>query len=145
MPNNFTKKGKNYSAFSSRMNDWMRAVTTPTPYRVGSPFRFNFSKIFQNWFLFIFLLFMLFFFVFIYQDENPSRMNSDYNKTYPLSAPLRYPNGDIVYNIAVIADLDRGSKVKESEWISYMKKGSLSISSDFKDIKVFKTHKPMLH
>lgn len=53
---------------------------------------------------------------------------SHYNDTYPLSSPQRTPGG-IRYRIAVIADLDTGSRAQEENtWFSYLKKGYLTLS-----------------
>ena len=53
---------------------------------------------------------------------------SHYNDTYPLSPPQRTPGG-IRYRIAVIADLDTGSRAQEENtWFSYLKKGYLTLS-----------------
>lgn len=53
---------------------------------------------------------------------------SQYNDTYPLSPPQRTPGG-IRYRIAVIADLDTGSRAQEENtWFSYLKKGYLTLS-----------------
>lgn len=52
-----------------------------------------------------------------------------YNDTYPLSAPQRTPGGTR-YRIALIADLDTGSKAQEENtWFSYLKKGYLTLSN----------------
>ncbi|ELW68245.1 Soluble calcium-activated nucleotidase 1 [Tupaia chinensis] len=51
-----------------------------------------------------------------------------YNDTYPLSAPQRTPGG-IRYRIAVVADLDTESRAREENtWLSYLKKGYLTLS-----------------
>ncbi|KAH0517964.1 Soluble calcium-activated nucleotidase 1 [Microtus ochrogaster] len=53
---------------------------------------------------------------------------SRYNDTYPLSLPQRTPGGTR-YRIAVIADLDTGSRAQEENtWFSYLKKGHLTLS-----------------
>lgn len=52
-----------------------------------------------------------------------------YNDTYPLSVPQRTPGGTR-YRIALIADLDTGSKAQEENtWFSYLKKGYLTLSN----------------
>ena len=49
-----------------------------------------------------------------------------YNNTYPLTQPIITPYG-MKYQIAVIADLDTDSKVKDKNlWQSYLKLGSLT-------------------
>ncbi|XP_026885263.2 soluble calcium-activated nucleotidase 1b isoform X1 [Electrophorus electricus] len=51
-----------------------------------------------------------------------------YNATYPLSPPERTANG-IRYRIAVIADLDTGSRSrKDNTWFSYLRRGHLLVS-----------------
>lgn len=51
-----------------------------------------------------------------------------YNDTYPLSAPLRTPQGTR-YRIAVIADLDTDSRSeKKLTWFSHMQRGHLLVS-----------------
>ncbi|KAE8575774.1 hypothetical protein XENTR_v10003937 [Xenopus tropicalis] len=52
-----------------------------------------------------------------------------YNDTYPLTPPLRTPEG-LRYLIAIIADLDTDSRsTKANTWISYLKRGYLTLSS----------------
>ena len=49
-----------------------------------------------------------------------------YNNTYPLTQPIITPTG-MKYRIAVIADLDTDSKVKDKNlWQSYLKLGTLT-------------------
>ncbi|KAM6957505.1 soluble calcium-activated nucleotidase 1 isoform 1-T2 [Aplochiton taeniatus] len=51
-----------------------------------------------------------------------------YNDTYPLSPPVRTPQGNR-YRIAVIADLDTDSRSeKKLTWFSYMRRGHLLVS-----------------
>lgn len=142
MSGNFYKKSKNYSGLSSRMSDWMRAVTSPTPYRIGSSFRVNVSKFIQNWAIMIIIVFAVMLILFsLHSNKNydqPCRHTTDnkYNSTYPLSPPQHLLNGDIVYKIAIISDLDINSKAKDGGWISHMKKGWLTISRDMTVVKV---------
>ncbi|CAL8274846.1 unnamed protein product [Lota lota] len=60
---------------------------------------------------------------------DPRDAGSLYNDTYPLSAPERTAGGTR-YRIAVIADLDTGSRSgdKELTWFSYLRRGYLSVS-----------------
>ncbi|XP_018089476.1 calcium activated nucleotidase 1 L homeolog isoform X2 [Xenopus laevis] len=52
-----------------------------------------------------------------------------YNDTYPLTPPLRTPEG-LRYHIAIIADLDTDSRsAKANTWVSYLKRGYLTLSS----------------
>lgn len=63
--------------------------------------------------------------------------NEDYNATYPLTKPVRLPNGDVRYNIGVISDLDEASKSKSepNKWLSFFLKGYLDISQDHSSAK----------
>ena len=132
------KKNKNLSGLSSRMNDWMRSVKGPNPYRIGSPFRVSISKFVQNWSVSI--LFLVFFLsiLFFFHGANKSELSGDgvYNYTYPLSKPHRSLNGDLTYKIAIISDLDTESKSKDGDWISHMKMGWLTISNDMRRVQV---------
>ena len=59
-----------------------------------------------------------------FQEFSKSKVH--YNNTYPLTQPTITPYG-MKYQIAVIADLDTDSKVKDKNlWQSYLKLGSLT-------------------
>lgn len=59
-----------------------------------------------------------------------------YNATYPLSPPVKTKDG-IRYRIGVIADLDQASRSsKEQTWLSYMKKGYLTVSDSLSRLAV---------
>lgn len=59
-----------------------------------------------------------------------------YNSTYPLTPPSTTPKG-IRFRIAVISDLDTGSKDKENyTWFSYLKKGYLIIDVTKKYVSI---------
>ncbi|MCL4134870.1 UNVERIFIED_CONTAM: hypothetical protein GTU68_026251 [Idotea baltica] len=57
---------------------------------------------------------------------------TSYNNTYPLTPPIYSARGYIKYRIAIISDLDTSSKhpTEENAWISYLKKGYLTINVD---------------
>uniref|UniRef100_H3D960 Soluble calcium-activated nucleotidase 1 n=1 Tax=Tetraodon nigroviridis TaxID=99883 RepID=H3D960_TETNG len=60
--------------------------------------------------------------------EASKRQEKPYNDTYPLSPPVRTKDG-VRYRIGVIADLDQASRSPQDQtWISYMKKGYLTVS-----------------
>jgi soluble calcium-activated nucleotidase 1 len=61
-----------------------------------------------------------------------------YNKTYPLTNPVKLPGGWIKYRIGVIADMDLKSKSLEEEgsWISYLKTGDILYNPESREIKV---------
>uniref|UniRef100_A0A6I8N5A7 Soluble calcium-activated nucleotidase 1 n=1 Tax=Ornithorhynchus anatinus TaxID=9258 RepID=A0A6I8N5A7_ORNAN len=59
-----------------------------------------------------------------------------YNATYPLSPPQRTPEG-LRYRIALIADLDTGSRARaENTWFSYLKKGHLTLAAGGERVSV---------
>ncbi|KAL8163413.1 UNVERIFIED_CONTAM: Soluble calcium-activated nucleotidase 1 [Gekko kuhli] len=59
-----------------------------------------------------------------------------YNDTYPLSPAQRIPEG-VRYRIGLIADLDTNSKgPSEHTWISYLKKGYLTLSASGDHVSV---------
>ncbi|XP_029707335.1 soluble calcium-activated nucleotidase 1b isoform X2 [Takifugu rubripes] len=60
--------------------------------------------------------------------QGHQKREKPYNDTYPLSPPVKTKDG-IRYRIGVIADLDQASRSsKEQTWLSYMKKGYLTVS-----------------
>ncbi|XP_074538393.1 soluble calcium-activated nucleotidase 1b isoform X1 [Halichoeres trimaculatus] len=71
--------------------------------------------------------------------QSPSRLSGrekPYNDTYPLSPPEKTSHG-IRYRIAVIADLDTASRSsKDQTWISYMKRGYLTVSDSADTLQV---------
>ena len=127
---------------SSPMNDWMRAIRTPTSYRVGTTaIRVNTMLLAKIAICGILILTCL---VFIIPSSSDFDVKSTwhfshhaYNQTYPLTDPVQNSEG-IQFKIAVIADPDTDSK-SESEkfnWYSYMKTGTLSISNDHRTLSV---------
>ncbi|XP_076879692.1 soluble calcium-activated nucleotidase 1b isoform X2 [Brachyhypopomus gauderio] len=61
-------------------------------------------------------------------QASAERAEPCYNTTYPLSPPERTPDG-VRYRIAVIADLDTGSRgQKDNTWFSYLRRGYLVVS-----------------
>lgn len=129
------------------MSDWMRAVTSPTPYRVSSSFTINTYRLAQ--FGIIMLLFLtglvLLIPVLFYSSNDHAGNNvhrryrtiPSYNDTYPLSPPTRTASGT-TFRIAVVADLDTDSKstTTENMWLSYLKLGTLTVSHDFRTFGV---------
>ncbi|XP_076629172.1 apyrase [Colletes latitarsis] len=118
----------------SYFRDWRQTLRTPCVYRVAnSTFRIQ-----CQYFALIFLLltvplFLLGFFSF--RGSVHSLTSSQfltqcqyykYNKTYPLSTPIRTLKG-ITYRIAIVSDLDHDSKSlnEQNTWYSIMKTGSL--------------------
>ena len=59
-------------------------------------------------------------------------LHPEYNSTYPLTRPSTLPDGTLQFRIGVISDPDTDSKSKSEKdtWISYMRKGYLTLSKD---------------
>lgn len=125
----------------SFVNDWMRAVRTPTAYRVGSAVHLNFRHLAK----FGFIMLLLFAFAALLlptSDYNPKfskrmALHPPYNSTYPLSKPEKTPFGTR-FRIGVITDLDTESKHKDKKntWISYFLKGHLTLSEDHQSVTI---------
>ena len=120
---------------TSRLSDWMRAVRAPTPHRVGSSFHLNTTRLAKFGIIMLLALTMVVLLI-PATDYNPKAskrlsLHPRYNSTYPLTAPTRTSNG-VTYRIGVISDLDTDSKSpdKKNTWISYFKKGHLTINPD---------------
>lgn len=118
------------------IRDWRKALRTPPSYRIGTTtFRFHFHFVF----IIICLATLVLLFYYVTPGSRSSYSDSDnlfekfhppvhqtYNYTYPLSAPI-IGNGMRTYRIAMIADLDKESRVNgQNVWKSYYKKGYLS-------------------
>ena len=124
------------------MHDWMRAIRTPTQYRVGSSTITVNSMMLAK--LGIGVLLLLTFLVLMipaadYDPHTNKRFahHPEYNSTYPLSPP-EYTTDGIKYRIAVITDLDHDSKSKDEKntWLSFMRIGHLTINSDRMRVKI---------
>lgn len=123
----------------------MRAVTSPTPYRVSSSFTLNTYRLAQLGIIMLLvltglvLLIPVLFFPFGNRVATPVRYRSigPYNRTYPLSNPFMTSHATR-FRIAVVADLDTDSRLKTTDeiWISYLKFGTLMISNDHRKIEV---------
>ncbi|XP_058804888.1 soluble calcium-activated nucleotidase 1 isoform X2 [Phymastichus coffea] len=114
--------------------DWRQALRTPHVYRVGnSTFRVQ-----SHFAVFIFFLFFIVFLYYGYpllisivcpnppSNTLPPCQYYFYNKTYPLTAPVKQFTG-VSYSIAMVSDLDTNSKTVDqvNTWYSYLKKGKL--------------------
>ena len=123
----------------SPMNEWMRAIRTPTSYRVGTTsIRLNTMFLAKIGILGLLILTFLVLIIPATSDLDPhSHVNKwkfsehAYNKTYPLTQPTRNAQG-LHYKIAAVADPDTDSKstTEKSTWYSYLKTGTLTISDD---------------
>ncbi len=127
---------------SIQMHDWMRAIRTPThQYRVGSAVTVDPTMVAK---IGIGILLILTCFVLLipaadYTSHGNVRFNQhpDYNSTYPLTKPTITAEGT-KFRIGVITDLDTESKSKAEKdtWLSYMRKGYLTLSADMKKVSV---------
>lgn len=145
----FTYKELENSPRAMYIRDWRSALRTPT-YRIGNrTVRFNYH--------FALLVFCAVVLILLYLYANHgSRSYSDgywlrsrhsqlqriiaYNATYPLTPPLSVKGGATIYRIAMIADLDKTSKVVHSDgsatWRSYLKKGYLTYTAAKNEIQI---------
>ncbi|KAF6030695.1 hypothetical protein EB796_010994 [Bugula neritina] len=121
----------------SEMDDWQRAISTPTRYRVGaSSINLRPKDVIQ---ICLLLFVVVFVGLVIYTHSAPLGARkvipltkpSSYSDKYPLSAPITTANGR-KFRIAVITDLDHGSKVDDSLWQSHYLKGFLIAGKDNK-------------
>lgn len=140
------------------IQDWRQAVRMPTAYRVG-----NSTLRIQTQFVvgvavvgvsFLVLLYALLPYarnghlvsdIMKHNEHGHSHVNSEtkhrhhwsYNSTYPLSAPMETTEG-MRFRIGLISDLDLDSmdKTEKYTWISYLKKGYLTIDVSKKKVSV---------
>ncbi|XP_017887428.1 soluble calcium-activated nucleotidase 1 isoform X2 [Ceratina calcarata] len=118
----------------SYLGDWRQALRAPLVYRVAnSTFRIQ-SQYLALIFLLLSASLFLFGFPLLRGIVRPLPANQcvtqcryqKYNKTYPLSSPVRTSKG-FTYRIAIVSDLDHDSRSldKKNLWYSIMKTGSL--------------------
>lgn len=118
----------------SYLRDWRQALRAPHVYRVAnSTFRIQSQYLALIFLLLSIPLFLLGFPLLrgVVHSSSSNQFLSQcryykYNKTYPLSAPIKTSKG-ITYRIAIVSDLDHNSKSldKKDVWHSIMKTGSL--------------------
>ncbi len=126
----------------TEQHDWMKAIRTPMQYRVGSSVHLNTTMLAK---LGIAFLLLLTFFVLVIpasDSYNPKvnkrfGLHSEYNDTYPLSPPEKTAEG-LRFRIGVVADLDTDSKSEKDKnvWLSYMKRGYLTLSNNHKRVSI---------
>lgn len=137
------------------VRDWRKALRTPPTYRIGNrTFRFQLPIVLLIGVILVILI-IVFYLKATSTDYSASYYNSiskydstwfrrgipygspTYNYTYPLTAPI-VSNGMRTYRIAIIADLDKASKIadKRDTWRSYYKKGYLSYTAATESIVV---------
>ena len=128
--------------YSIRVHDWMRAIRTPTQYRVGSAVTLNTAMLAKAGIAILLILtcFVLMIPAADYTSHTNKRfsLHPEYNSTYPLTKPTVLSNGATQFRIGVIVDPDTDSKSKTEKdtWISYMRKGYLTLSKDHSQISV---------
>lgn len=126
------------SNYPPSVNDWMKAIRRPTPYRVGNAKlqlkpRVVFYAVMLSTAVLILLVMVI---------PRPSRqpcfqdIKNVYDPTYPLTPPLRTSQGT-VYKIALVTDLDTNSKGKKpGTWYSYFRTGNLTLSDSHSSVIV---------
>jgi Apyrase len=128
-----------------RMSEWMRAVTSPTPYRVGNSLTINTYRLAQCAIAMLLLLTaaVLLIPVFFFSPSNVNIATTErykhappYNNTYPLSPVVKSTPHETTYHIAIVSDLDTKSKTDQHTWISYLKFGKLTVSKDFRSVRI---------
>lgn len=126
------------------MQNWRQAIGTPTAYRVGnSTIRMQTNFVYTVAAGGVVLLILVYLLLpyghqglrltnesedndMVLGHEYHKSPSVKYNVTYPLS-PIRKSKSELLFRIAVIADLDTDSKSKSEKntWLSYMKMGHL--------------------
>lgn len=150
------------------MHDWMKAVKSPIRYRVNNKFKFKINLRFILMSLSTFLCLCFLYYLLTYNGNKESTLhNSDdliksidrnvyyklfndhkdkaYNRTYPLSAPVRnHKERTWTYDIMAIADLDTNSKLENSpKFVSYLLGGKLTVSEDLKSALIHFESEPV--
>ncbi|KAL4239927.1 Soluble calcium-activated nucleotidase 1 [Mactra antiquata] len=135
---------RSYNNNQFSVNDWMQAIRTPTPYRVGNAsLHVKPRMVVYGAIILTAILILLIYFI---PSSHSSRLSLSCNNrllhdslvsqqvdsTYPLTNPIKSSRGTS-YRIAVVTDLDTDSKSKDKKntWISYLKFGNLTIYDDY--------------
>ena len=129
------------------VNDWMKAVRTPTPYRVGNA-RFHLKPRMVAYFA-MFASAVLILLVYFIPTTQRTKLSLPCQRdfidthsrkidpTYPLSDPVSTQNG-MQYKIAIVTDLDTDSKStkKANTWLSFLIYGNLTLSDDHRKVNI---------
>lgn len=125
-----------------RLNEWIKAVRSPPPYRVaGRSVKLNTIRLAKFGIVILLILTVITLLIpaVHYGPELNRRviLHPKYNSTYPLTKPHRTRDGTI-YKIGCIADLDTNSKhtTQKSTWFSYFKIGYLELSHDHRKVSI---------
>lgn len=129
------------------VNEWMQAVRTPTPYRVGNAsFHIKPRMVAYIGVMVTAVLILLIYFIPSVKSR-PINLNCLGNNwqenvetpeyTYPYTRPIKTSWGT-QYHIAIVTDLDTDSKSKDKKntWMSYMKYGNLTISDNYSRVVI---------
>ena len=145
-----------YSYNPYTVNDWMKVIRTPTPYRVGNSNARLHLKPRTVAYCVLFIIAIIILVCYFIPNSERTKLNipcdPDWrakfshlvNTKYPLTDPLVFPEG-LQYKIAIVTDLDTDSKSKHKSntWISYLTYGNLSISDDHKKVSVKFDNEPI--
>lgn len=113
------------------MHEWMRAIKKPTSYRVGNT-RFSIKPPIQLIAMSFCATFIIFYLIISFSTKT-----KDYDSKYSFKKPRFLANGQLEYEIALIADLDTNSKRPDSnEFLSYLLKARLIIDKDFSKARI---------
>lgn len=125
------------SNYSSSVNDWMKAIRRPTPYRVGNARVQLKPRIVFYAMVICTAILILLIMVIPKPTRQPCIQNEfSYDPTYPLTKPLKTSKGT-VYKIGLVTDLDTKSKSdKPDTWYSYYRTGNFTISDDLSIVSV---------
>ena len=121
---------------------WRKAVKSPLAYRVaGTSVFLNKTRLAKMAIVALLVLTVVVLLI-PAADYDPKvskrfALHGKYNDTYPLSVPQKTKEGT-TFRIAIIADLDTDNKVegKKPKWISYFRKGYLTLSPSHDSVSV---------
>ena len=144
-----------YSYNPYTVNDWMKAIRTPTPYRVGNA-RFHLKPRMVAYGAMLISAVLILLIYFIPNTQRPKlsipcqrnyldKLSRTIDTTYPLTNPIVTKNG-LQFRIAIVTDLDTDSKSekKSNTWLSFLTYGNLSLSDDHKKVNLKFENKPVM-
>lgn len=141
---------RSYNNNQFSVNDWMQAIRTPTPYRVGNAkLHVKPRVIAYGGVIAIAILILLVYFIPMSRGRRLSlncstdfigkkfASNIDVDLTYPLTDPIKTPYGT-QYRIALVTDLDTDSRSVENKntWQSHLKYGNFTISDNYSKVVI---------
>lgn len=132
---------------SSTSRDWLQAIRTRTNFRIGN----STVRCQTNFTLTIIVLGTITLLIFytllpkgmsLFDDHTHYQSlleePANYNATYPLTRPISLDRADnkLKYRIAVVADMDKESKLVDNAWISKLKTGWLVYDRKYKLVEI---------